>query len=185
MPWLRRRLPRRVASQHDDVRARYALEHNRVPTFEEFTDVITRYYLYHYSSCVAPGATLPASQARSEVKQLLESHLRRGEGNIVTYFVRARDGANGGLRVILDTIAEGLKARAVTNYVRDVFDRHVAPSCFEDKVEMIRQFIKACGKSLPASVRADRAERYAGDYYELINEYLRSLRNTSEMFRRL
>lgn len=175
----------RVAVPHDDARARYALERNRASTFQEFTDVITRYYLYHYSTCVAPGAKLAVSQARSEVKQLLESRLRRGEGDIVTYFVRARDGTEGGLRVILDTIAEGLKAQAVANYVRDVFDCHVEPNCFEDKVEMIRQFIKACGDSLSSSIRADQAERYATNYQELINDFLRALRGTSAMFRRL
>jgi len=175
----------RVAVPHDDARARYALERNRAATFPEFTDVITRYYIYHYSTCVAPGATLAVAQARSEVKRLLEGRLRRGEGDIVTYFVRARDGTDGGLRVILDTIAEGLKAQAVANYVRDVFDCHVEPQCFEDKVEMIRQIIKACGDSLSSAVRADQVERYAMNYQELINDYLRSLQSTSAMFRRL
>jgi hypothetical protein len=91
----------------------------------------------------------------------------------------------GGMRVVLDTLAEGLKSRAVGNYVRDVFDRHVAPHSWEDKVEMIRQFIAQCGAYLSASIQTDQVERYAHDYYPLINEYLRSLHSTSAMFRRL
>lgn len=180
-----REIANRVAIPHDEARARYPLQRNRVSTFDEFTQVITQYYMYHYSACVAPGARLALSDATSEAKQLLESQLRRHEGDIVTFFVRARDGLEGGMRLVLDAIAEGLKSRAVSNYIRDVFDRHVAPSSWEDKVEMIRQFIQQCGPYLSRSIREDQVERYAHDYMALINDYTRSLQSTSAMFRRL
>ena len=180
-----REIANRVAIRHDDARARYPLDGNTIATFDEFTQVIARYYSYHYTTCIAPGARLSDSDAASEAKQLLEGQLRRGEGDIVTFFVRGRDGLEGGMRLILDAIAEGLKARAVGNYVREVFDRHVKPHSWEDKVEMIRQFIKQCGPYLSASICADQVERYAHDYQALVNEYLRSLQSTSAMFRRL
>ena len=40
-----------------------------------------------------------------------------------------------------DKIAEGLKAESVERYMRDMFDQHVAPNSWEDKVAIIRQFI--------------------------------------------
>lgn len=180
-----REIANRVAIRHDEARARYPLDRIRASTFEEFTDVIARYYMYHYATCVAPGARLSLMDAASDAKEVLESQLRRGEGNIVTYFIRARDGVEGGMRVILDTLAEGLKGRSVANYVRDCFDRHVAPHSWEDKVEVIRQFIKQCGPYLSAAIRVDQPERYAHEFQTLINEYLRALRNNSAMFRRL
>ena len=175
----------RVATRHDDVRGRYAINSSRVSTFEEFTTEITGYLQYHYSTCVAGGAQLSPSDARSEAKELLESRLRRGEGDIVTWFIRARDGQDGGLRMCLDQLAEALKERAVAHYIRDAFDRHVAPHSFEDKVEIIRQFIATCGPYLSASVRAERPERYASEWRVLINSYFNSLRSTADMFRRL
>ena len=180
-----REIANRVAIPHDEARARYSLSSIRVATFGEFTDGITGYYIYHYTTCIAPGARLSRSDAASEAKHLLESQLRRGEGDINTYFVRARDGLDGGMRVVIDTLAEGIKGRAVSNYVRDVFDRHVGPESWEDKVELIRQFIRSCGPQLSASIRADQPERYAHDYQALVNEYTRSLQHTSAMFRRL
>ena len=180
-----REIADRVAIPHDDVRARYALPKNRVATFGEFTEWITSYYIYHYTTCVAPGAHLNRADAASEAKNVLESQLRRGEGDINTYFVRARDGLDGGMRVVIDTLAEGLKGRAVTNYVRHVFDQHVSPESFKDKVEIIRQFIRSCGPQLSASIRADEIERYAHDWQALVNEYSHSLQRTSAMFRRL
>ena len=180
-----REIAKRVAIPHDEVRARYALRSNLVSMFDEFTEGITDYYTYHYTTCVAPGARLSRSDAASEAKQLLESQLRRNEGDINTYFVRARDGLDGGMRVVIDTLAEGLKARAVNNYVRDVFDRHVGPESWEDKVELIRQFIRSCRSNLSSSIQEDQPERYAHNYQALVNEYTHSLQRTSAMFRRL
>jgi hypothetical protein len=180
-----REIANRVAIRHDEARARYPLARTVVSTFEEFSEVITRYYMYHYATCVVPGGRLSPVDAASEAKDVLESQLRRGEGNIVTYFVRARDGVDGGMRVILDTLAEGIKGRSVGNYIRDCFDRHVAPVNWEDKVEIIRQFIKQSGPYLSSAIRSDQPERYAHEYQPLINEYIRSLRNSSAMFRRL
>ena len=180
-----REIANRVAIRHDEARGRYALSSNRVSSFEDFTEQITRYYDYHYAACVAGGARLSPPEARSEAKQLLESRLRHGEGDIVTWFARARDGLDGGLRVCLDNLAEALKERAVSHYIRDAFDRHFAPNSWEDKVEIIRQFIERCGPYLSASIRTETPERYAHDAQSLINEYSRALQSTSAMFRRL
>ena len=180
-----REIANRVAIPHDEARARYALSSNRVSTFDEFTDQITRYLDYHYSTCVVDGGRLSPSEARSEAKQLLESRLRRGEGDIVTWFVRAHDGIDGGLRVCLDNLAEALKERAVAHYIRDTFDLHLAPNSWEDKVELIRQWIRNADPYLSGSIRTDQAERYAHDYVPLIEEYSRALRRSSAMFRKL
>lgn len=180
-----REIATRVAIPHDDARARYALTRTTVRTFQEFMDVATEYYTYHYTTCVGRGAQLSPLEARSETKSLLESQLRRGEGDIATYFVRARDGLDGGMKGVVDAVADGLKTRAIANYVRDVFDLHVAPHEWEDKVEIIRQFIKTAGPYLHVAIDHAHVERYARDYRELIQDYVRALRSTSAMFRRL
>ena len=97
----------------------------------------------------------------------------------------AHDGTNGGLRAILDIIAEGLKAESVEDHIRDVFDRYVAPNSWSQKVSIIRQFIQHCGIFLSSSIRSDQPERYAQNYQELIRSYVEALRNTSGIFRRL
>ena len=89
------------------------------------------------------------------------------------------------MRAALDVIAEALKAEAIERYVRDAFDRHVAPNSWEQKVDMIRQFISWCGSALSSSIVASQPERYARDYGELIRAYVEGLKQTSAMFRRL
>ena len=180
-----REVARRVGIPHDETRMRYPLERNTVRDFDDFSHVTGDYYNHHFTTCVSNGGALSRSEAAGRAKEALERHYRRRNGDIVSAFNDAHDGTNGGLRVILDTIAELLKAEAVERYIRDVFDRHVAPNSWDDKVELIRQFIERCGPDLSMSIQTDRPERYAHDYSELIRAYVDSLRQTSTLFRRL
>ena len=102
----------------------------------------------------------------------------------MTAYNDAHDGTNGGLRIVLDRIAEKLKAESVERYVRDAFDRYVDPSSWEQKVDIMRQFVARFGHMLSSSIRAHQPERYAQNYEELIRAYVESLRNTSSVFRR-
>ena len=118
-------------------------------------------------------------------QKTLTSFNERFDRNIVSAFNDAHDGTNSGLRGVLDIIAEKMKAEGVARYVRDVFDREVAPNSWEDKVEIIRQFIRSCGRYLSSLIRPDQPERYAQDFQELIRAYVEGLQRTSSMFRKL
>ena len=163
----------------------YPLSSNTVADFDRFTDIISDYYNYQFTRCVSRGGALPRSEAAGRAKEILEQAYRRRNGDIVTAFNDARDGTNGGLRVILDSISEGLKTESVERYIREMFDRHVSPNAWADKVEIIRQFIAHCGANLASSIDASQPERYAQNYRELIRSYVQSLQGTSSIFRRL
>jgi hypothetical protein len=178
-------IAREVGLAHDEARLRYPLQHNTVGSFEEFTALVGDYYNYHFSRCVSHGGRLSAAEAGGRAKELLEREYRRRNGDIVTAFNDAHTGTNNGLRTILDLIADGLKEESVTRYVRDVFDRQVAPNCWEDKVMLIRQFIDRSAVELASSIRRDQPERYAQNYQQLIQAYVEGLRRTSSMFRSL
>ena len=174
-----------VGLAHDEARMRYQLSSNTCQDFDDFSDAIGRYYDYHFTTCVTSGGGLSRSEAAGRAKELLEQAYRRRNGDIVTAYNDAHDGTNGGLRTVLDTIAEGLKTESIGRYVRDMFDLHVAPNAWEQKVDMIRQFIAQCGQALASSIRADQPERYAQNYMELIRAYVDALQRTSTVFRRL
>ena len=180
-----RQIARQVALRHDEARMRYALASNTVGDFDEFADVIAGYYNTHFTQCVSGGGGLSRAEAAGRAKEILDKEYRRRQGDIVTAFNDAHDATNGGMRVVLDTIAEGLKAESVERYIREVFDRIVAPNSWEQKVEIIRQFIRCCGAGLSSSIRAETPERYAHNFEELIRSYMTTLRQTSSIFRRL
>ena len=178
-------IAKKISIPHDQARMSYQLRDNLVTSFEEFSWVIADYYNYHYTTCVSHGGYLSTSEAAGRAKELLEREYRRRDGDIVMAYNDAHDGNNGGMRAVLDTIAEGLKAESVERYIRDVFDRHVEPSSWEQKVEIIRSFIAQCGFHLSSSIRTDQPERYAQNYKELITSYVNALQRTSSIFRRL
>lgn len=179
-----RQIAQRVALPHDNARMRFPLTSNTVSDFDEFSDGIGAYYNFHLQA-VTNGASLPRSEAVGRAKEILEQQYRRRNGDIVAAFNDAHDGTNGGMRVLLDTIAEGLKYEFIERYIRELFDRIIAPNAWEMKVEIIRQFIQRCGAYLATTIETDRPERYAHNYQELIRSYVDSMRDTSSIFRRL
>jgi hypothetical protein len=180
-----RTIAQRIGVQHDEARMQYQLRSNTVESFDEFNRIISDYYNHHFTTCVSRGGSLPLSEASGRAKELLEQEYRRRNGDVVMAYNDAHDGTNGGLRVVLDMIAEAIKAESIERYTRDVFDRYVTPNSWEQKVEIIRQFIAQCGVSLSSSIRTDQPERYASNYQELIRAYVSALQGTSSIFRRL
>jgi len=174
-----------VEAPHNDARVSFHLETNSVRNAREFEDTLTAYFCHHHSRCVAVGGALSRAAALESAKRLLEREYQRGGGDLVTAYNDAHDGTNGGLRAILDKICEGLKAEAVELFVRDAFDRHVEFNSWDQKVELIRQFIAQCGVPLGLSIRKEQPEAYARDYEALIRAYVEGLRQTEALFRRL
>ena len=181
-----RTLAREVGLRHDEARLRFRLERSTSDTFDEFARTIGDYYNYHFCACVGGGGRLSDTEAQGRAQQLLEREYQRGQRtDIVTVYNNAHDAMNGGLRHVLDCIADGLKGEAMNSHVRGIFDRYVAPHSWEAKVEIIRQFIDRCGVELGSCIQRDQPERYAQNYRELIDSYVNGLRQTSSVCRRL
>jgi hypothetical protein len=180
-----RMLAQRIGIPHDAERMRYSLRSNTIGSFEEFESTIADYYTIHFTACISHGGILSRFEATSRAKALVEREFRRRGGTIMTAYNDSHDGTNGGMRAVLDTIAEALKAESLEMYIRDVFDRHVKPDSIEQQVEIISQFIAQCGVHLGSSIRNNDPKYYARDYRELIQAYKTALEKTSSIFRRI
>ena len=173
-----------VTNAHDEFRMGYALPKNTIDSFEDFTSNIAIYYNRHVSRCVLHGGVLSRTEAAGRAKEIIEQEYRKKGGNINTAYNDAHDGTNGGLRIVLDRLAEQLKAESVERYIRDAFDRYVDPTSWEQKVDIIRQFIARFGPMLSSAIHPDQPERYAQNYEELIRAYVDGLKRTSSVFRK-
>ena len=180
-----RQIAQRVGLRHDEARMSYHLQSNTVADFDGFTDIIADYYNHHFARCVSGGGTVSRLEAAGRAKEVLGQDYRQRNGDIIAAFNDAHDGTNGGLRFVLDRLAEALKLESVERYIRDMFDKHAAPNSWDDKVEIIRQFIAQCGANLASSIDVRQPERYAQNFQELIRSYVRDLQRTSSIFRRL
>jgi hypothetical protein len=179
-----RTIAKKIGIANDEARMQYQLHSNTVGNFDQFSSIIADYYNYHFTKCVSGGGSLSSAEAGGRAKEIIEREYRRRGGDIVSACNNAQEGTNGGMRAVLDIIAEGIKTESVERYVREMFDRHVSPNSWDDKVDIIRQFMHRCGGQLSSSVRSSQPEAYAGNYEGLIRSYITALQQTSSMFRR-
>jgi hypothetical protein len=177
-------ISREVGLKHDDARNHYQLRSNVVTSYDEFTRTIGDYYNFHVSFVRGCGL-MAQSDAQAKAKRIVEQAYRRNNGDIISAFRDASDSVNSGMRGILDKIAETLKFEDIEDYIKTVFDRYVQPASWEQKVEIIGQFIRKYGPVISSLVEVDRPEQYAQNYQELIRLYMENLRRCSSVFRRL
>jgi hypothetical protein len=178
-------IARAVQIPHDNARISYPLARNTAADYVDFERVIGDYYNHHFCSCVARGGELPQFEAIGRAKRILESEYRRRNLTINNAIADAKEGTNGGLSTILNTIADALKSESVEQYIEDVFDRHVAGDSWEQRVEIMRQLLAHFGDVLPHAVRSQPPERYAQDYKDFIRYYADALRQTAARLRRM
>jgi hypothetical protein len=173
-----------ITREHDETRMTYRLPRITVDSDAEFDDVIAEYYNYHFTRCISYGGSLPRSEAAGRAKEIIEKAYRRKGMDRLAAYSDGKNGTNGGMRAILDLILESLKDDAVERHIREVIDRYVAPSSFDEQVDIVREIIARMGYK-PAYIDARRPERYARNYEELIRALVESVRTQSSRFRRL
>lgn len=173
-----------VGNGHDNARGAYSLKINTVSSFAEFNDRIADYYSYHIGRCVVQGGRLAHFEAAGRASEILESEYKRHGGSLQSAYRDANDGTNGGMRIILDVIADRLKEESVERYTRHAFNRYVDPTSWPQKVEIIRQFIDRNRHILGSSIDAAHPERYAQNYDELIRAFMDALKRSSKIFRK-
>jgi len=175
---------RNVGIAHDEARAAYGLKKNTVSSFDEFNGLIADYYGYHSGRCVVPGGRIASFEASGQASEILEKAYRRQGGNLMSAYRDAQEGTNGGLRIILDVIAEQLKEESIERYVRHAFNQYVDPTSWNQRVEIIRQFIDRYRQVLGFVIDAAHPERYAQNYDELIKAFLDALKRSSKVFKK-
>jgi len=176
-------ITRNITRRHDEARLQYRLNSITVSSDAEFDDIIADYYNHHFSHAIAPGSTLPRSEAAGRAKEIIEREYRRLNRDRLNAYDDAKTGNNGGMRAMLDMIMEHMKAEAVERHIRDVIDRYVAPSSFDEQVEIIRQLIPKSGAE--RHLDATYPERYARNYEDLIRGIAESRNRMGSQFRRM
>ena len=173
-----------ITKKHDEARMQYTMNKNTVSDDTEFDDVISEYYNHHYTKCVSGGGALSRTDAASMAKDIINQEYRRKGRDKLHAYADGKDGTNGGMRAILDIIMERLKEDAIERHMRDVLDRYVAPTSFDEQVSIVREIIKRTGIS-STYVDVNRPERYARNYEELIRGLVETFKLQAARFRRL
>lgn len=179
-----RTIAQKVGNSHDEARMSFGVIKTTITSYDEFIRLIGRYYNHHYQKAISKRTHFPRFEAEERGKELIEQSYRRQNGDIAMAYNDAFDGTNGGMRGIFDLIADGLRQQSIERYIGHVFDQYVSPISWEDKVDLIREFIAEVGHTLSSSIQRHQPERYARDYKLLVREFAEGLKRPARQFRR-
>jgi len=173
-----------VTKKHDEARIQYYLSKNSVSSDTEFDNIIAEYYDHHYSKCVSVGGAISRANAAGKAKEIINKAYRKmGKDRLDAYY-DGKNGLNGGMRAILDLIMDHLKEEAIEHHIRDVLDRHILPSDYDEKVEIIKEILDKVQIN-SNDIDRNRPERYAYNYEELIRLFMETKNIQAAKLRRL
>lgn len=173
----------RESIPHDRARASYPLSSTTVNSWQDFEQILADYYRHHCRG-VGGGDYGDASQNLAEAKNLA----MRGAGRNTTIkklFRDATSGADGGVRQVLDHLADGIKQQFLERYISDKFDAYISPCSIDEATEIIRQFFEKYQHILPTSIDFGKPMYYAANYKEYLNLFAQSMASVASEFRRL
>jgi len=173
-----------ITKKHDEARIQYSLNGITVDDDTEFDNVIADFYNYQFTKCISSGGSLSRAEAAGRAKEIITKEYRRKGMDKLNAYSDGKTGTNGGMRAILDKVMESLKEEAVERHIRDVIDRYIQPSSYEEQLSIVKELLNKIGRH-STYVDYDHPERYARNYEELIRALVEHIRNQSSIFRRL
>ena len=160
-----------VSVHHDRAREEYPLEIT-VRSFEDLKEELILYYQWHFSRTIGNGAEIAPEAAWEYCRNIIESYFRRRRGGelngLEAAYRMVRQGTDGGLRLLINLIADSLKRSQEEQYVEHVIDSNIDPMDFESHINLMREYIRRYSDYLPPDMRVKRPELLARDYKQLI-----------------
>ena len=162
---------------HQAARENYRLTKLTVATFHEFLSEITRYYLHHFNATMGDVSRMPPELATSNAQRAVERAFR---GGLEEGFLNAQTGTNGGLRGVIERMAEFLQGEMRDSWVNHVNSTTYDPFNFDDMEGLAREFLSRYGAHLPAGAQSVSPASIAGK----IRQYLESTAQSVSQIRR-
>lgn len=118
-------IDRDLLSRHDEAREQYAPVPIRARDHQAFAAILTSYVIHHHTY-VGDGSPV-ASSAFSEARRILEGAYSEDpyQDPYAAALLAGTLGSLGGMRRIIDTIADGIKRRALQEYKDWLFYTYV------------------------------------------------------------
>lgn len=135
-----------VLMVHDVARETFGPGPIAVADFQEFATRVTEYVVHHHVA-VGDGKP-PASAAFGEAKRILTNYFTDDpfqEGYNVALLM-GRSGSGGGMRTILNVLADQLKRQALHNHKEHVFHTHVDVLSSEENSRLARAYFARFGE---------------------------------------
>ena len=173
-----------VAVPIDSARIGYTLDSTVASSYDEFSDVITSFYLHVLRRTgVVAGSVIPQSITAAAL-DLLDRAFNRIGGSPAA-FAEARDATRGGLRYVLDVMADRYKYEEQAKYVRGVLAEALDPLDWSMKVAFMRALLERLAPHLPTEIRSQPPARFAKNWEKVVQAYTQSFGQIQSLLRTL
>ena len=170
----------KIAMIHDQARGSYLLPVVKIRNWQECEYYLGDYYKHH-CNVVGGGDFGNPGQNLAEAKELAVRGAER-KTTIKKLFRDAITGSNGGMRQVLDNLANAIRQKYIERYIADTFDSYIAPCSIDESTEIMRQFLLAYQHILPSHIDVNRPEYYASNYKEYIGLFAESMTSIASKF---
>lgn len=137
-----------VLQKHDTARESFQVPKMVVDDHQEFKYLVTSYVEHHMRSV---GEGVPSSAAAfGEAKGILDRAFDQDQfqDGYARALQMALDGSHGGMRGVINEIADVLKGRALRNHMDHVYHQHIDVLSKEDNLALSRAFFHRFGPIL-------------------------------------
>lgn len=175
-------LARKFAIPVDSARASYVLASSTVASYDEFIGIVESFFVHLQTYTSAGTPAVPDAECVADRAMALLNETFRSHGGAQAAYAQARDGTEGGIRAVLDSMTEQYKTRLQADHVAVVLEKAVAAMSWPDRIRFTQAAMNRLRPFLPAEIRDEPPERFARQIVEIAKAYARS---TSPMQRLL
>lgn len=175
-------LSRRIGQPIDRARASYATDAITVKNGFEFNDAITAFYGHMFRHIGSPEGEINRSALTSDAIELVKAAFAN-KGGYNGALSEGKNGINGGMRLVFDTMTEHLKREKTLRHAEMVYKVSVDALDEDAKVRLMAAFMKRIGPRLPPDLREKSPEQLGFHWEQVIHAYSDSLDKVSELFR--
>lgn len=170
-------IAREVGFLFDVAREIYEIKYWVVSDVDQFYDEITSFYQHMHCIAVSHGGeVVPVWMARGFALNILDSAFSQIGGYGGAYSL-ASSGIRGGIRSSLDAICEHLRKEGEETYIDYVVTSYVDVTDFDDRTELMRQYLSRFGRNLPPGARARTAAELAVNPKDIIKIHLKVIQS--------
>ena len=160
-------IARDVAIPIDEARASFHLSTVVVEDHELFTETITAFHLAMLRHAESPHSEPQPDEAMALLDRAFANH-----GGVAAARSECRHATQGGMRLVLDTMADQFKREQRYKRIRRVLKDALDPLDWQARVRFIQALMDRMRPLLPPELADAAPERFARRYEDLIRTYV-------------
>jgi hypothetical protein len=161
-------IARRYEYVHNMVRERWEVKKYRPKDYHECHRYLAKYYSYHFATALRVDVVVPPERAFYEVRRILD----KAQGGFAGHIGNAVRGRHGGMKALVDLIAEELKNEAIEQYITYTINIAIDNLDWNMRIELMRQYLKRYSKHMLPGEYMKSPEELAASYESVIKYHM-------------